>query len=119
MNSIFQYFKYVTDIPAFLALFGEIKNAAKVKSEASIDLVIEDALPIVAKYAPNIPASELNAIAGDLIALVSLGGDHSLKHSESVALVIVQSLPKFGLKLTQEHADALVKAVSDALGDFE
>jgi hypothetical protein len=118
MGSILQLLKYIPDLPSLFALIGDVQTAIKSHTEASIDLVLNDIKPFVVQWCPGIPEAEVDATAADLIAIVTLTGNHSIENCAVVAAVIVESLPKFGLAATQEHTDALVKALSDYLGDF-
>ena len=120
MGNLFKLLAYLPDIPSFLALVADISAITKGATEANISQLITDAKPIVAKYAPGVPQSELDAIATDLIALSTLGYDHSLHNDATVAATIVQSLPQIlpGYKPTAEHNAALIQALSDWLGDW-
>lgn len=117
------YLGLLFNLPALLGLVSEVQSIFKTggATEANIDKLVLDAKPIVEKFFPQFPPAEVDAIAADIVALVSLGANHTLDNAEIVAATIVKSLPSIfpGLALTQEHDDALVQALSDAIGDFK
>ena len=118
MANLLKILAYLPDLPSLFGLINDISQAVKAKTEANIDIVINDLKPFVEHWCSGIPTAEVDAVALDLIALVTIGANHSVHNCEAVALTIVESLPKFGLPITQQHADALVQPLSDALGDF-
>lgn len=111
-------FKLLQSLPALIGLGNDLKETFGDPSEANIQRDIQEIVPLVEKWFPTVKPELVESVARIAMSVVTLKGDRSAHHIEAVAAIIVHELPNLGVPVTQEHADAWIKATVDLLQDL-
>lgn len=115
---------------SFAGIFGysaevklekDIETSIAQPTEANIEAVILDAKAVVEHLDKNIPVAVVDACANVGISIVSFAFNPTVKGGATVAGEVLTQLPIINpkwSKVTPEHAQALVQALSDIAGDY-
>lgn len=90
-------------------------------TEANIDTAILDLKPVLEHLDKNIPAAIVDAGAAIAISAVSFGFNPTVKGATVIGGEILAQLPVINpkwSKITPEHAQAFIQALSDIEGDY-